>query len=183
MASSLKEKYNKTIKAKIKTEENLQNVMQVPKLLKVILNRGLGEAVTNPKALEISLKQFADISGQKPVLTRAKKSISNFKLREGQAIGCMVTLRGDKMYDFLTKFINICLPKVRDFRGIPTNGFDGGGNYSMGIKEDLIFPEINYDNVDKTRGMDLTIVTNTKSDKQAFTLLKMLGFPFRDDSN
>jgi len=177
--SDLKEKYNKTIKAKLKETFKYENVMEIPKIEKIVINRGMGESVTNSKVVDYSVDQLLMISGQKPVVTKAKKSISNFKLRQGVPVGCKVTLRADKMYDFLTKFINVSLPKIRDFRGLPTNCFDGRGNYTLGIKEDTIFPEVRLDNVDRVRGYDITIVTSAKTDKEAFELLKLVGMPFR----
>ena len=165
-----------------KIKENLKgdfgNVMQIPCIEKIVINRGLGEAVSNVKAIENTLEVMLAITGQKPVPTRAKKSVSNFKIREGQIIGAKVTLRSHKMYDFLTKLLKVVLPKIRDFRGLPRNSFDGRGNYTFGIKEDSIFPEVNFD-LDKSRGMDITFVTNTDDDKEAFKLLEAIGLPFR----
>ena len=178
--STAKENYEKTIKSKLKEQFKYANNMRVAKLEKIVLNRGLGEANTNSKAIEITFDQFKLITGQKPVLTKAKKSISNFKLREEQVIGCKVTLRGEKMYDFLTKLVNIALPKIRDFRGLPTGSFDGRGNYTLGIKEDIIFAEVNYDKIDRIRGMDISFITSTDNDKEAFELLKLFGMPFRE---
>ncbi len=175
----LRDHYEVVVKKHLKEKFSYKNVMETPKLLKVVINRGVGEAVSNSKIVEISVEQLFAISGQKPVITLAKKSISNFKLREGQAIGCKVTLRSTRMYHFLNKLMNVSLPKIRDFRGVPVNSFDGRGNYTLGIKEDSIFPEITYEKVDKLRGFDITIVTSARSDKEAFELLSALGMPFR----
>ncbi|MDR1160679.1 MAG: 50S ribosomal protein L5 [Syntrophomonadaceae bacterium] len=158
---------------------NYKNVMQVPKIEKVVLNVGVGEAIQNPKALDGALNDLKVISGQKPVVTRAKKSIAGFKLREGMAIGCKVTLRGPRMYDFLEKLINLALPRVRDFRGISPQAFDGRGNFSLGIKEQTIFPEIDYDKIDKIRGLEVAIITTAKTDEEARELLRKMGMPFR----
>ncbi len=177
--STLKKHYLKNVKKQMMDKYNYQNVMEVPKLLKVVLNRGMGEATGNSKVVEASMEQMLAITGQKPVATKAKTSISNFKLRENQIIGCKVTLRSDKMYDFLTKLINVCFPKIRDFRGVPTNSFDGRGNYTLGIKEDSIFPEVFLEKLDRVRGYDITFVTSAKSDEEAFDLLKYMGLPFR----
>jgi len=155
-----------------------KNVMQIPKIEKVIINMGVGEAVGNPKALDAAVNDMTIIAGQKPVVTRAKKSIAAFKIREGMAIGAKVTMRGDRMYYFLDKLFNIALPRVRDFRGISPRSFDGRGNYTLGIKEQLIFPEIEYDKIDKIRGMDIIIVTTAKTDEEARELLKLMGMPF-----
>ena len=152
--------------------------MEAPKLVKVVINMGVGDAIANPKALEEAVEELTQIAGQKPVITKAKKSIANFKLREGMNIGCKVTLRGDRMYEFLDKLMNISLPRVRDFRGVSATAFDGRGNYTLGVKEQLIFPEINFDKVNKTRGMDIVIVTTAKTNKEAFALLQQLGMPF-----
>ena len=176
--STLKKHYNDIVKQKIAEKYQYSNTMQVPKLVKVVINRGLGEAVSNAKVVDQSVDQLLAITGQKPVVTKSKKSISNFKLRENQSIGCKVTLRSNKMYDFLTKFIYIYLPKIRDFRGLPTNSFDGRGNYTVGIKEDSIFHEIPLDKLDKLRGFDITIVTTAETNDEAFHLLEYLGFPF-----
>jgi large subunit ribosomal protein L5 len=177
--STLKLKYLNEIKAKLKSELGYKNDMQVPKLEKIVINRGLGEAITNSKVIDITAQTMLAITGQKPVLTTAKKSISNFKVRENQVIGCKVVLRGDKMYDFLTKLIFIAFPRIRDFRGISPVAFDGRGNYTLGLKEDNIFPEVSLENSDKLRGFDITFVTTAKSDKESFFLLKELGMPFR----
>ena len=155
-----------------------KNIMEVPKLEKIVLNMGVGEAKENPKALEGAVNDMTIISGHKPIITKAKKSIANFKLREGMTIGCKVTLRGTKMYDFADRLISLALPRVRDFRGVNPNAFDGRGNYAMGIKEQLIFPEISYDKVDKVRGMDIIFVTTAKTDEEARELLTLMGMPF-----
>jgi large subunit ribosomal protein L5 len=152
--------------------------MQIPKLEKIVLNMGVGDVKENAKALDAAANDMAIIAGQKPIITKAKKSVAAFKLREGMSIGCKVTLRGNRMYEFADRFLNIALPRVRDFRGVPGNSFDGRGNYSMGIKEQLIFPEIDYDKVEKIRGMNITFVTTAKSDEEAKELLKLLGMPF-----
>ncbi|XVE34011.1 50S ribosomal protein L5 [Wukongibacter baidiensis] len=154
------------------------SIMQVPKLEKIVLNMGLGDCKDNRKALELAVKELETIAGQKPVVTRARKSVANFKVREGMPVGAKVTLRGERMYEFLDRIINIALPRVRDFRGINPNSFDGRGNYSLGVKEQLIFPEINYDNVEKIRGMDIVFVTTSKTDEEARELLKLMGMPF-----
>ena len=174
----LKEMYQNTIMDNMMKKFGYKNVMQVPKLDKIVINMGVGEAKENPKALESAVKDMEIISGQKPVITKAKKSIANFKIREGLAIGCKVTLRGDKMYEFADRLINLALPRVRDFRGVNPNAFDGRGNYALGIKEQLIFPEIEYDKVDKVRGMDIIFVTTAKTDEEARELLTLFGMPF-----
>ena len=176
---SLKTRYRETISPKLLKDLGLKNVHQVPKVKKVTLNRGLGEAATNSKALEASLKEMATISGQKALVTRAKKAIATFKIRQGMPIGCAVTLRGDRMYAFLERFINLALPRIRDFRGVSPKSFDGRGNYTIGVKEQLIFPEITFDKVDTIRGMDITIVTSASSDEQGKALLSEMGMPFR----
>lgn len=175
---SLKETYKDQVVSQLQSKFNYSNVHQIPKMVKVILHRGLGESVNNSKVVEETVVQFADITGQKPVVTKAKKAISNFKLRLGQPIGCKVTLRSDKMYDFVTKLLNIVLPKIRDFRGVSVSGFDGRGNYTLGLKEDIIFPEVKYEKAEKVRGMDITFVTTAESDEEAFELLKLVGMPF-----
>ncbi|MGE4169304.1 MAG: 50S ribosomal protein L5 [Candidatus Margulisiibacteriota bacterium] len=175
----LKKKYTQEITKKMREKFGYANVMEVPKIEKIVLNRGIGDSESNPKSLELSLEVMAAISGQKPVVTRSKKSISNFKVREGQPIGCKVTLRSKRMYDFLTKLINVSLPKIRDFRGVPINSFDGRGNYTLGIKEDIIFPETNFDKIDKMRGFDITFVTSAKTNDEARELLTQFGMPFR----
>ena len=175
----LKEKYLNEVVSSLKEKYNYKSVMQVPKLEKIVINMGVGDATGNSKLLDAAVADLAKISGQKPVITRAKKSIAGFKVREGQAIGCKVTLRGDQMYNFMDKLISISLPRVRDFRGVSSKAFDGRGNYTMGIKEQLIFSEIDYDNVVKVRGMDIVFVTTAKSNEEAFDLLNGLGIPFR----
>ena len=174
----LKEKYNQEVSKALMEKFGYKNVMQLPKLEKIVLNMGLGEAIANSKAMDNAVEDMTIIVGQKPVITRAKKSIAGFKLREGMPIGVKVTLRGERMYEFLDRFISIALPRMRDFRGINPKSFDGRGNYTMGIKEQLIFPEIEYDKVDKIRGMDITVVTSAPTDEEAFELLKQLGMPF-----
>jgi large subunit ribosomal protein L5 len=175
----LKEKYQNEIVPALMKSLDMKNVLEVPRVEKVIINIGLGEALDNPKALEAAVSDLTQISGQHPVVTKARKSIANFKLREGRAIGTKVTLRGEKMWAMLDRLINIALPRVRDFRGVSPNAFDGRGNYTLGVREQLIFPEIDYDEIDKIRGMEITIVTSAKSDDQAAELLRLLGMPFR----
>ena len=177
--NKLKELYQNEVAPGLMKGLNLENVMQVPRIQKVIVNIGLGEAMDNPKALEAAVADMSAITGQKPVITKARKSIANFKLREGRAIGAMVTLRGDKMWSFLDRLMNIVLPRVRDFRGVSAEAFDGRGNYTLGLREQVIFPEIEFDKVDKVRGMEITIVTTAQTDDQAAMLLQMLGMPFR----
>ena len=174
----LLEKYKDTVKPSLMKEFNYSSVMECPKLEKVVINLGVGDAIENPKALEEAVNELTAIAGQKPVITKAKKSIANFKLREGMSIGCKVTLRGERMYEFLDKLMNVSLPRVRDFHGVSTRSFDGRGNYTLGIKEQLIFPEINFDKVNKVRGMDIVIVTSAKTNKEAYALLEQLGMPF-----
>lgn len=176
----LKELYKKEVAPRLMKEFNYKNIMQVPKLHKITINMGLGEAITNAKILDTASNELAAITGQKPVITKARKSISNFKLRAGASIGCAVTLRGDRMYEFFDRFVNIALPRVRDFKGLSSKSFDGRGNYSVGIKEHIIFPEINFDKIDKIKGMTITIVTTAESDEEAKKLLKYLGMPFKD---
>ena len=178
MAARLKEKYDSEVFPALKEKYNYSNVMEVPKLEKITLNMGLGDSKDNPKLLEMAVKEMAMIAGQAPVVTKSKKSIANFKLRAGMSVGCKVTLRGDRMYEFADKFFNIALPRVRDFKGVSKNSFDGRGNYSMGVKEQLIFPEISYDKVEKVRGMDIVFTTTAKTDEEARTLLELLGMPF-----
>lgn len=175
----LKEKYRKEIAPAIAKEFGIENVMAIPKVEKVVINMGMGEAISNSKILDTAVEEIQTISGQKPVITKAKKSIAAFKLRQGMNIGTMVTLRGDRMYEFLDRLISVALPRVRDFRGISGKAFDGRGNYTLGIKEQLIFPEIDFNKVDKTRGMNISIVTTATNDEQARALLKALGMPFR----
>ena len=178
MASRLKEKYMKEVRKRVQDEFGIKNPMAVPKVEKVVLNMGMGEAISNAKILDAAVDELGQITGQKPVVTKAKKSIASFKLREGQSIGTMVTLRGDKMYEFLDRLISIALPRVRDFRGLPTKSFDGRGNYTMGIRDHFIFPEIDISKVDKSKGMNITIVTSAKNDDEARFLLREMGMPF-----
>ena len=175
----LKEKYLNEVVPSLKEKYNYKSIMEVPKLEKVVINMGVGDATQNSKLLEAAVADLAKISGQKPVITKAKKSIAGFKVRQGQSIGCKVTLRGDKMYNFMDKLISIALPGVRDFRGVSNKAFDGRGNYTMGIKEQLIFQEINYDDIVKVRGMDIVFVTTAKSNEESFDLLNGLGIPFK----
>lgn len=179
MTNQLKERYQKTIVPKLMTEFQYTNIHQVPKVVKVTVNRGLGEASQNAKALESSLKEVGAITGQKPVVTRAKKAIAGFKIRQGMPVGVMVTLRGERMYSFLERLIHLALPRIRDFRGINPKGYDGRGNYSLGLREQLIFPEVEYDQIDQIRGMDISIVTTAQTDAEGLALLKELGMPFR----
>ena len=174
----LKEKYKKEVVPALKEKFGYKSIMQVPKLEKIVINMGVSDVKESSKALEIAMRDLETISGQKPVATKAKKSIAAFKLREGMNIGCKVTLRSDKMYEFATRLFNVALPRVRDFKGVPTKSFDGRGNYALGIKEQMIFPEIEYDKVDKARGMDVIFVTTAKSDEEAKALLEMLGLAF-----
>lgn len=178
MASRLKETYKNVVFKALMEKFKYDNVMMVPKLTKITINMGLGDAKDNAKLMEVAVAELAEISGQKPVITKAKKSIANFKVRQGMPVGAMVTLRGDSMYDFADKFFNISLPRVRDFKGVNRNSFDGRGNYALGIKEQLIFPEINYDKVDKIKGMDIVFTTTAKTDEEAASLLELLGMPF-----
>ena len=175
----LREKYLNEVVPAMKTALNLENVMQYPRVEKIVVNIGLGEAMDNPKALEAAIGDLRSITGQKPLVTKARVSIANFKLREGREIGAKVTLRGDKMWSFLDRVMNIVLPRVRDFRGISLDAFDGRGNYTLGLKEQTLFPEIDYEKVDKVRGMEITIVTTAETDDQARTMLALLGMPFR----
>ena len=179
MMGTLKEQYESELKSELQKQLGLSNVMEIPRIEKIVLNMGLGDAVQNPKIVEKASQELTLISGQKAVVTRAKKSIATFKLREGMPIGTRVTLRKDRMYDFLSKLINIALPRVRDFRGVSAKGFDGRGNFSMGITEHIIFPEIDYDKIDQIRGLNVTIVTTAKTDEAARTLLDAVGMPFR----
>tara|TARA_Y100001936_G_C15836491_1_gene539601 strand:- start:4 stop:546 length:543 start_codon:yes stop_codon:yes gene_type:complete len=179
MKSNLLETYNSGVKDTLQKEFNYKNTHQIPTIKKITLNMGLGEAVQNPKIVESATKQLALISGQKPVITRAKNSIAGFKLREGMPIGCMVTLRNFQMWNFLDKLLHIAMPRIRDFRGISRKSFDGEGNYTLGIKEQLIFPEIEFDEVDHVRGLNVTFVTSALNDKESFLMLQELGFPFR----
>ena len=178
--NALKEQYIKEVVPALTKKFEYKSSMQVPKLDKIVINIGLGDTRENPKALENAMKELAQITGQKPIVTKAKKSIAAFKIREGQDLGCKVTLRKDKMYDFAYKLFNVALPRVRDFRGVSLDSFDGRGNYSMGLKEQLIFPEIEYDKVDKLRGMDIIFVTTAETDEEARELLRLLGMPFKN---
>ncbi len=172
------ERYEKEVAPALFKQFNFKNVMQVPRIEKVIVNIGVGEALDNPKALEAAVGDLTTVTGQKPVTTKARKSIANFKLREGRLIGAKVTLRGERMWAFIDRLLNIALPRVRDFRGVSANAFDGRGNYTLGLKDQLVFPEIEYDKIDKLRGMEVTIVTSARTDEQARALLQMLGMPF-----
>ncbi|KXU48638.1 MAG: 50S ribosomal protein L5 [Coprobacillus cateniformis] len=174
----LKERYENEISKSLMTKFNYSSVMEVPAMEKIVINIGVGDAVSNSKLLDEAVEELTLIAGQKPVITKAKKSIAGFKLREGMPIGCKVTLRGERMYEFLDKLVNISLPRVRDFRGVPKNSFDGRGNYTLGVKEQLIFPEINFDKVNKLRGMDIVFVTTAKTDEEGHELLAQLGMPF-----
>jgi large subunit ribosomal protein L5 len=178
MAARLKELYTKEVRRKVQDEFKIKNPMAVPKIEKVVINMGLGEAISNAKILDAAVDELGQITGQRAVVTKAKKSIASFKLREGQSIGAMVTLRGEKMYEFLDRLISTALPRVRDFRGVATRSFDGRGNYTLGIRDHLIFPEIDITKVDKSKGMNITIVTSAKNDEQARFLLRELGMPF-----
>ena len=175
----LQDQYKAEIVPRLKEKFGYRNVMQVPRLSKVVVNMGLGDAIENVKVIETAAAEIGIITGQKPVVTKARKSIANFKLREGVPIGVMVTLRRDRMYHFLDKLIAIALPRVRDFKGVSTKGFDGRGNYTLGIKEQIMFPEVNYDKIDKIRGMNITIVTTARTDEEGLELLRLMGIPFR----
>ena len=177
--SRLREDYDNEIKKALVEKFGYKNVMQIPRLEKIVINMGVGEAKENSKILESAVKDLTTISGQKPVVTKAKKSVANFKLREGMPIGCKVTLRGERMYEFADRLINLALPRVRDFRGVSAESFDGRGNYALGLKEQIIFPEIEYDKVDKVRGMDIIFVTTAQTDEEARELLRLFGMPFR----
>jgi large subunit ribosomal protein L5 len=176
----LKTVYQETITPKLITQFEYTNVHQVPKVIKITINRGLGEAAQNAKSLEASINEIALITGQKPVVTRAKKAIAGFKIRQGMPVGIMVTLRGERMYAFLDRLINLTLPRIRDFRGVSPKSFDGRGNYTLGVREQLIFPEVEYDKIDQVRGLDISIITTAKSDEEGRALLKEMGMPFRD---
>ena len=176
----LKKKYNEELKGKLAEQLSIENVNEIPRLVKIVCNMGVGEAAGDAKMLDHAMDDMRTITGQQPAVTRAKKSIAGFKLREGQAIGCKATLRGDRMWEFLDRLLATAIPRVRDFRGLNPNSFDSHGNYSMGITEQLIFPEIDYDKIDRTRGMDITFVTSAEDDEKAFALLKSLGFPFKE---
>ena len=179
MAPRLKEKYQSELVAKLKDQLEIANINDVPRLEKIVVNMGVGAAAGDSKLLDAAMNDMRVITGQQPCITRARKSIAGFKIREGQAIGCKVTLRGDRMWEFLDRLLSVALPRVRDFRGIPATSFDGRGNYTLGITEQLIFPEIDYDKIDRTRGMDITFVTTAKDNDSAYALLKELGFPFK----
>lgn len=175
----LQERYEKDVAPELKKELGFTNPMQIPRLNKVVINIGMGEAIQNAKAMDAAVRDLAAITGQKPVITRAKRSVASFKLREGMPIGTMVTLRGTRMYDFLDKLMNVALPRLRDFQGVSAEAFDGRGNYTLGLREQLVFPEIDYDKIDKIRGMEITIVTTARTDQEGRRLLQMLGMPFK----
>jgi large subunit ribosomal protein L5 len=179
MAARLKERYQAEILPALMKEFGFKNPMQAPRLEKIVVNMGLGEAIQNGKILDASVGQLAQITGQKPVVTKARKSIANFKLRQGQSIGAMVTLRGDRAYEFLDRLVNVALPRVRDFKGVSPKAFDGKGNYTLGIREQIIFPEINYDQVERIKGLNVTVVTTARNDEEGRALLRLLGMPFR----
>jgi large subunit ribosomal protein L5 len=181
MADSLRQRYLDVVVPKLMEQFQYQNIHQVPKVVKVTMNRGLGEAAQNAKAMESSVNEISLITGQKPVVTRAKKAIAGFKIRQGMPVGIMVTLRSDRMYTFLNRLINLSLPRIRDFRGVSPKSFDGRGNYTLGLREQLIFPEVEYDSVDQIRGMDISIITTANTDEEGRALLKELGMPFRDN--
>ncbi|MCX5961824.1 MAG: 50S ribosomal protein L5 [Cyanobacteria bacterium] len=181
MTQRLKTVYNETVVPKLMEQFSYTNIHQVPKLTKISINRGLGEASQNAKALEASIKEISTITGQRPVVTRARKAIAGFKIREGMPVGMMVTLRGERMYAFLDRFVNLALPRIRDFRGVSPKSFDGRGNYTIGLREQLIFPEVEYDNVDQVRGMDISIITTANTDEEGRALLKEFGMPFREN--
>ena len=179
MAARLKQIFNQQIVPELKKKLELKNTMEVPRILKITVNMGVGEAVADKKVMDAATADMAKITGQKPAITKAKKSVATFKVRDGQAIGCKVTLRGARMYEFLDRLVNIAIPRIRDFRGISTRSFDGRGNYSLGVKEQIIFPEIQYDQIDQIRGMDITISTSARDDKHGRALLEAFNFPFR----
>jgi len=179
MAARLKERYEKELRAGLMKELGFTNPMQAPRLEKIVVNMGLGEAISNGKIIDASVEQLTAIAGQKPVVTKSRKSIANFKLRQGQSIGVMVTLRGDRMYEFFDRLVSIALPRVRDFKGVSPKAFDGKGNYTLGIREQIIFPEINYDQVERIKGLNITVVTSARNDEEGRTLLRHLGMPFR----
>jgi large subunit ribosomal protein L5 len=179
MASRLKEKYQQEVVPGLQKEFNYVNPMQVPKVHKVVINIGMGEVIQNVKAMDAAVADLSSITGQRPVITRAKRSVAAFKLREGMQIGCMVTLRGERMYQFLDKLMNVALPRLRDFQGVSPEAFDGRGNYTLGLREQLVFPEIDYDKVDKVRGMEVSIVTTARTDEEGRRLLKLMGMPFK----
>jgi len=180
MTARLKERYNKEIRPQLQETFKYKNVMQIPKLEKVVINMGLGEAIQNPKALDAALADLTAISGQKPIVTKAKKSIAAFKVRQGMSIGCKVTLRGERMYQFVDRLISAAIPRVRDFKGVSAKAFDGRGNYTLGLKEQLIFPEIEYDKIDRLRGMEISFVTSAQTDEECKELLSLCGMPFAD---
>jgi large subunit ribosomal protein L5 len=180
MAARMKERYQQEMVGALMRDLNLKNPMEVPKVEKIVLNIGMGEALQNGKSMDAALGDLTAIAGQKPVVTRARKSIANFKLREGQGIGAMVTLRGERMYEFLDRLISVALPRIRDFRGLSRRAFDGRGNFNIGLREQIMFPEINYDQVDKLRGLEVAIVTSARNDEEGYALLKQMGMPFRD---
>jgi large subunit ribosomal protein L5 len=179
MAARLKQIYSEKLVPELKSKLGLKNTMQVPRILKITVNMGVGEAVADKKVMDAATADMTKITGQKPAVTKAKKSVATFKVRDGQAIGCKVTLRGDRMYEFLDRLVSIAIPRIRDFRGISTRSFDGRGNYSLGVKEQIIFPEIQYDQIDQIRGMDITISTSARDDKHGRALLEAFNFPFR----
>jgi large subunit ribosomal protein L5 len=179
MASRLKEKYQQEVVSALQKEFNYKNPMQVPTVHKVVVNIGMGEAIQNAKAMDAAISDLSVITGQRPVITRAKRSVATFKLREGMQIGCMVTLRGERMYYFLDKLMNVALPRLRDFQGVSPEAFDGRGNYTLGLREQLVFPEIEYDKVDKVRGMEVSIVTTARTDEEGRRLLRLMGMPFK----
>ncbi len=179
MASRLKEKYQQEVVSALQKEFNYKNPMQVPTVHKVVVNIGMGEAIQNAKAMDAAISDLSAITGQRPVITRAKRSVATFKLREGMQIGCMVTLRGERMYYFLDKLMNVALPRLRDFQGVSPEAFDGRGNYTLGLREQLVFPEIDYDKIDKVRGMEVSIVTTARTDEEGRRLLRLMGMPFK----
>jgi len=179
MASRLKEKYQQEVVSALQKEFNYKNPMQVPTVHKVVVNIGMGEAIQNAKAMDAAISDLSVITGQRPVITRAKRSVATFKLREGMQIGCMVTLRGERMYYFLDKLMNVALPRLRDFQGVSPEAFDGRGNYTLGLREQLVFPEIDYDKIDKVRGMEVSIVTTARTDEEGRRLLRLMGMPFK----
>jgi large subunit ribosomal protein L5 len=179
MAARLRERYEKEVRPAIMKEFGYTNPMQAPRLEKIVVNMGLGEAINNGKIIDASVAQLAAMTGQKPVVTKARKSIANFKLRQGQSIGAMVTLRGDRMYEFFDRLVSVALPRVRDFKGVSPKAFDGKGNYTLGVREQIIFPEINYDQVEKIKGLNITVVTTARNDEGGRALLRLLGMPFR----
>ncbi len=181
MVARMKEKYTNDIRPLLQEKFNYSNCMQIPKLDKVVVNMGLGEAIQNPKALDAAVGDLTTITGQKPTVTKAKKSISAFKVREGMSIGCKVTLRGDRMYEFVDRLISVALPRVRDFKGVSEKAFDGRGNYTLGLKEQIIFPEIEYDKIDRLRGMEICFVTSAKTDEECKEMLRLMGMPFREN--